>query len=78
MKHGIYSEMTVVNFEEEDDLVAFGKRMRAELVPVGELELALAPGRQAKVRVEKIDTRALPAAVGAMRARWSGKQSARP
>lgn len=42
MKHGIYSEMTIVNFEEEADLVTFGKRMRAELAPVGELELALA------------------------------------
>jgi hypothetical protein len=42
MKHGIYSEMTVVDFEEERELVAFGRRMRAELAPVGELELALA------------------------------------
>lgn len=42
IKHGIYSEMTVVNFEEEHELVAFGKRMRAELAPIGELELALA------------------------------------
>ncbi len=42
MRHGIYSEMTVVDFEEERELVAFGKRMRVELAPVGELELALA------------------------------------
>jgi hypothetical protein len=34
--------MTVVDFEEERELVAFGRRMRAELAPVGELELALA------------------------------------
>jgi hypothetical protein len=42
MKHGIFSEMTVVDFEDEDDLEVFGRRMRAELAPVGELELALA------------------------------------
>ena len=42
MKHGLYCEMTVIDGENEADLVAFGKRLRADLAPVGELELMLA------------------------------------
>jgi hypothetical protein len=42
MKHGIYSELVIIEGETETDLVAFGKRLRAKLAPVGELELMLA------------------------------------
>ena len=42
MKHGIYSERVLIQGESEADLIAFGKRMRATLAPVGELELMLA------------------------------------
>jgi hypothetical protein len=42
MKHGILSREVLVRGESEADLVGFGKRLRAQLVPVGELELLLA------------------------------------
>jgi hypothetical protein len=42
MKHGILSREILVNGENEADLVGFGKRLRAQLAPVGELELLLA------------------------------------
>jgi len=41
MKHGLLSRESLVNGESEADLVAFGKRLRAQLAPVGELELLL-------------------------------------
>lgn len=42
MKHGLLSRESLVKGESEADLVAFGKRLRAQLAPVGELELLLA------------------------------------
>ena len=42
MKHGILSREVLVQGESEADLVRFGKRLRAQLAPVGELELLLA------------------------------------
>jgi hypothetical protein len=42
MKHGLLSRETLVQGELEADLVDFGKRLRAQLAPVGELELLLA------------------------------------
>lgn len=42
MKHGLLSRETLVQGEREADLVDFGKRLRAQLAPVGELELLLA------------------------------------
>ena len=42
MRHGIYSEVCVIDGEVEADLIAFGKRLRAEFAPVGEFELMLA------------------------------------
>jgi hypothetical protein len=42
MKHGILSREILVNGENDADLVGFGKRLRAQLAPVGELELLLA------------------------------------
>ena len=42
MRHGIYSEVCFIEGESEADLVAFGKRLRVEFAPVGELELMLA------------------------------------
>ena len=42
MKHGLYSEVTLIDGENAADLVAFGRRLRADLAPVGELELMLA------------------------------------
>jgi hypothetical protein len=42
MKHGILSREVLVQGESEADLVGFGKRLRAQLAPVGELELLLA------------------------------------
>lgn len=42
MKHGIYSEVTSIDGESDAELVALGKRLRADLAPVGELELILA------------------------------------
>jgi hypothetical protein len=42
MKHGLLSRESLVKCESEADLVNFGKRLRAQLAPVGELELLLA------------------------------------
>ena len=42
VKHGLLSREALVKGENEAELVAFGKRMRAQLAPVGELELLLA------------------------------------
>lgn len=42
MKHGIYSELVLIEGEHEADLVSFGRRLRASLAPMGELELMLA------------------------------------
>lgn len=41
MKHGLLSRESLIKCESEADLVAFGKRLRTQLVPVGELELLL-------------------------------------
>jgi hypothetical protein len=41
MKHGLLSRESLVKGESEADLVAFGKRLRVQLAPVGELELLL-------------------------------------
>jgi hypothetical protein len=41
MKHGLLSRESLVKGESEADLVAFGKRLRTQLAPVGELELLL-------------------------------------
>jgi hypothetical protein len=42
MKHGLLSRESLVKCESEADLVDFGKRLRAQMAPVGELELLLA------------------------------------
>src|SRR3954447_8763064 len=42
LKHGLLSREALVKGESEAELVAFGKRMRAQLAPGGELELLLA------------------------------------
>jgi hypothetical protein len=42
MKFGVYSEMTILDGEDEAEFLAFTKRMRADLAPVGEFELTLA------------------------------------
>src|SRR4051812_48546954 len=42
LKHGLLSREALVRGESEAELVAFAKRMRAQLAPVGELELLLA------------------------------------
>jgi hypothetical protein len=42
MKHGLLSREVLVQGEREADLVDFGKRLRAQLAPMGELELLLA------------------------------------
>jgi hypothetical protein len=42
IKHGLLSGRVLIKGESEADLVAFGKRLRAQLAPVGELELLLA------------------------------------
>ena len=42
MRFGIYSELTLVDGENEEVLVQFGRRLRANLAPVGEMELTLA------------------------------------
>lgn len=42
LRHGVYSEVTLIEGEHDADLVAFGKRLRADLAPVGEVELMLA------------------------------------
>src|SRR5262245_36084760 len=41
MKHGLLSRESLLKGESEAELVAFGKRLRAQLAPVGELELLL-------------------------------------
>ena len=41
MKHGLLSRESLVEGENEADLVDFGKRLRSQLAPVGELELLL-------------------------------------
>jgi hypothetical protein len=41
IKHGLLSREVLVKGESEVDLVDFGKRLRAQLAPVGELELLL-------------------------------------
>jgi hypothetical protein len=41
IKHGLLSRESLVRGESEADLVDFGKRIRAQLSPVGELELLL-------------------------------------
>ena len=41
MKHGLLSREALVQGEREADLTALGKRLRAQLAPVGELELLL-------------------------------------
>ena len=40
-KHGLLSRESLVKGESEADLIDFGKRLRAQLAPVGELELLL-------------------------------------
>ena len=42
MKHGLLSRESLVKGESKADLVDFGKRLRAQLAPVGELERLLA------------------------------------
>jgi hypothetical protein len=42
VKHGLLSREALIRGESEADLVAFAKRMRARLAPLGELELPLA------------------------------------
>lgn len=42
VRHGLLSKASLVNGEVEADLVDFGKRLRGQLAPVGELELLLA------------------------------------
>ena len=42
IKHGFLSRECLVKGESEADLVGFGKRLRAQLAPAGELELLLA------------------------------------
>ena len=42
MRHGIYTQVCVIDGEAEAELVAFGKRLRAEFAPIGEFELMLA------------------------------------
>ena len=42
MRHGIFSEVCLIDGETEGELIAFGKRLRAEFAPVGEFELMLA------------------------------------
>ena len=39
VRHGLLSRESLVKGESEADLVDFGKRLRAQLAPVGELEL---------------------------------------
>jgi hypothetical protein len=42
IKHGLLTRESLIKGESEADLVHFGKRLRAALAPVGELELMLA------------------------------------
>jgi len=41
IKHGLLSRESLVRGESEADLVHFGKRLRAQLTPIGELEALL-------------------------------------
>lgn len=41
MRHGVYSDVVLVAGESESDFVAFARRLRADLAPVGEMELTL-------------------------------------
>jgi hypothetical protein len=41
LRHGLLSRESLVKGESEADLVAFGKRLRIQLAPMGELELLL-------------------------------------
>jgi hypothetical protein len=41
MRHGLLCRESLVKGESEADLMAFGKRLRTQLMPVGELELLL-------------------------------------
>lgn len=41
VKHGLLSRVSLVKGEREADLVDFGKRLRSQLAPAGELELLL-------------------------------------
>jgi hypothetical protein len=41
VKHGVLSRVSLIKGESEANLVDFGKRLRSQLVPVGELELLL-------------------------------------
>ena len=41
MKHGLLSRESLVKGESEADLVDFGKRLRSQLAPAGEIELLL-------------------------------------
>lgn len=42
MRHGLYARETLAPGESDGELVRFGRRLRAQLAPVGELELLLA------------------------------------
>jgi hypothetical protein len=42
MRFGIYSELVLVDGENESQLIELGRRLRADLAPVGEMELVLA------------------------------------
>ena len=42
IRHGLLSRQTLIKGESEAELVGFGKRLRAQLSPVGELELLFA------------------------------------
>ena len=42
IKHGLLSRQVLINGEREADLVDFGRRLRAQVAPAGELELLLA------------------------------------
>ena len=42
IRHGLLSRHVLIKGESEADLVGFGKRLRAQLAPVGELELLFA------------------------------------
>ena len=42
MRLGIYSECAIVSGENETQLVEFGRRLRTDLAPFGEMELVLA------------------------------------
>src|SRR3954454_2348956 len=42
VQHGLLSRQAVTQDESEAELVEFGKRLRGQLAPIGELELLLA------------------------------------